>query len=58
MGALTPARVSAPMQVSLLHVHVLPIIPSPNTWRPPAVALARYPSARQASLSGLGFATG
>ncbi len=57
MGALTPTGLSATRQVSLLHVHVLPIIPSPTTWRSPVVALARYPSARQASRTGLDFAT-
>ena len=38
-------------QVSLIHVHGLPAIPSPTTWRAPAAAFARYPSARRVSRS-------
>ena len=44
-AALTSARLSADVQISLLHVHGLPTIPSPNTQCSPAAALTRYPSA-------------
>ena len=58
MGALTPARLSLAGQVSLIHVHGLPAIPSPTTLRTPAAAFARYPSARRASLRLFGARSG
>lgn len=36
MDALTPARVSCPAQVSLIHMPDLPTIPPPPTWMAPA----------------------
>jgi hypothetical protein len=45
-------------QVSLIYVNSLPTIPSPPTQSPAAVAFARYPLARQLSLSGPDFARG
>jgi hypothetical protein len=58
MNALTPARLSPAGQVSPVHPGDLPTLPSPTTPRSPAVAFARYPSARRASriASGPGFA--
>jgi len=53
-----PVRLSPIGQVSPVHSGDLPAIPSPPTPRSPAVAFARYPSARRASRipPGLGFA--
>jgi len=39
-------------QLSPLTARCLPTIPPPTTWRTPAAAFARYPSARQVPFSG------
>ncbi len=54
MTALTSARLSAVLQISLLHVPGLPTIPSPNTPCSPTAALTRYPSALRVCLTAPG----
>jgi len=55
MDALTPARLSAPGQVSLIHPRILPIIPPPTTPCRPRLAFPRYPSADGPPVAGSGL---
>ena len=55
MDALTPDRLSADGQVSLIHARILPIVPPPTTPCRPRLALTRYPSADGLPVSGSGL---